>query len=109
MLLDSGTLTLCKVIETEIPGKMPQKRLQLGTSHYYGEKVIGFGRQYAARGVAENIDMLARIWQDRTARADMVALLDTGEQYRISFVQHLLDDNGLRDIGCNCGGNGDTS
>ena len=26
----------------------------------------------------------------------MYALLDTGEQYRIDNVQHLLDDDGLR-------------
>lgn len=96
MLLDTGTLTLCELRNTAPVGAMPQQQLVPLSVHYYGERTIGYGRQYAAMGVNEQIDLLARIWQDRTARIGMYALLDSGEQYRIDNVQHLLDDDDLR-------------
>lgn len=95
MLLDSGMLTVCTVKDVTVPGKMPVKKLIPGEQHYYGERVVGYGRQYAARGVSEQVDILARIWQDRSIRIGMYALLENGEQYRIGNVQHLKDEDGL--------------
>lgn len=96
MLLDSGVLTLCTLQNTAAPGAMPAERLVPQSQHWYGERTIGYGRQYEAKGVNEQIDLLARIWQDRTARIGMYALLDNGEQYRIDNVQQTWDDDGLR-------------
>lgn len=96
MLLDAGTLTLCTLQNTAHPGAMPQEHLIPGETCFYGERTVGYNRQYAAMGVNERIDMIARIWQNRAARAGMYALLDNGEQYRITFAQQLLDDDGLR-------------
>lgn len=98
MLLDAGKLTLCTLKEKEErkPGSMPQESLVPGETCFYGERTVGYNRQYAAMGVNERIDMIARIWQNRAARAGMYALLDNGEQYRITFAQQLLDDDGLR-------------
>lgn len=96
MLLDSGTLRLCWLKTSEPDGKAPVEHLVPGKDQFYGERMIGYGRQYAARGVNEQVDLLVRIWQDRTARIGMVALLDTGEQFRIDHVQHLTDENGLK-------------
>lgn len=96
MLFDSGVLTIFTLEDISEPGKMPVKRLTYKSECYYGERVVGYGRQYAARGVNEQIDMLARIWQDRSIRSNMYAVLESGEQYRISNVQHLEDDDGLR-------------
>lgn len=96
MLLDSGTLRVCILENVADKGEMPKEKLRAKSEHYYGERTVGYGRQYAAKGVNERIDMLVRIWQDRTVRIDMYALLDNGEQYKIDNVQHLLDDDGLR-------------
>lgn len=96
MLLDSGVLTLCTLQNTAALGAMPVERLVPQGSHWFGERTVGYGRQYAAKGVNEQVDLLARIWQDRTARIGMYALLDSGEQYRIDNVQQLWDDDGLR-------------
>ena len=96
MLHDAGTLTLCSVKNVAKPGNMCAEVLVKGTTHYYGECTVGFGRQYAAKGVSEQVDLLAEIWQDRTACIGMYAVSDTGEQYRIDNVQHKLSEDGLR-------------
>lgn len=96
MLLDSGTLTLCNLENTAPPGEMPKQRLVPVETCYYGERTVGYNRQYAARGANERVDLIARIWQSRAARADMVAVLDTGAQYRVTLAQQLLDEDGLR-------------
>lgn len=96
MLFDAGTLTLCRLENTAPPGAMPRERLVPGETCFYGERTVGYNRQYAAMGANERIDMLVRIWQNRAARAGMYALLDTGEQYRITFAQQLMDEDGLR-------------
>lgn len=96
MLLDAGTLTLCTLENIAQHGAMPVQRLQPQKTCFYGERTVGYNRQYDAMGANERIDMLVRIWQDRTARAGMFAVLDSGEQYRISFAQQLADEDGLR-------------
>ena len=94
MILDSGKLTVCTLKNTAKKGDMPKNRLEKGNWHFYKERTIGYNRQYAAMGVNQRIDMLARIWQDRTIRADMYALIED-EQYRITVVQHLLNEDNL--------------
>lgn len=96
MLLDSGELTLCTLKNTTANGSMPLEVLVPGKVHLYGERTVGYVRQYAAKGVNEQVDLLAQIWQDRSARIGMYTLMDSGEQYRIENVQHLTDDDGLR-------------
>lgn len=96
MLLDSGILYVCSLKNLAPKGAMPQEKLVLSSRHYYGERTVGYGRQYAAKGVDERVDMLVRIWQDRSVRIGMYILLDTEEQFRIQNVQNLLDEDGLR-------------
>lgn len=96
MILDSGILTICKVTTEGENGTMPKEHLQPLHSCFYGERTVGFGRYYAAKGADEQIDLLVRIWEDRTVRAGMYAVLENGEQYRVDLVQHLLDEDGLR-------------
>lgn len=96
MILDSGLLTICTLQNLAAPGEMPKEQLVPLRQCYYGERTVGYGRQYAARGVNEQVDILARIWQDREARAGMYSVLDNGEQYRITNAQQLLDEDGLR-------------
>lgn len=96
MLHDAGTLQICSVKNTAASGDMAKERLVPLSAHYYGERTVGYGRQYAAKGVSEQIDLLAEIWEDRAVRIGMYAVTDMGEQYRIDNVQHKLDEEGLR-------------
>ena len=96
MLHDSGRLTICTLKNVAAKGELPDEQLVPGNVYLYGERTVGYGRQYAAKGVSEQIDMLVEIWQDRSIRIGMYALLDANDQYRIDNVQHLYDEDGLQ-------------
>lgn len=96
MLLDNGIVTVCKLKNVAQAGQMPKETLIPFAKHYYGERIVGYGRQYAAKGVSEQVDMLIRIWEDRSVRIGMYAVIEGEGQLRIDNVQHLTDDDGLR-------------
>lgn len=96
MLFNAGILTVYELTNTAEPGSKPVEQLAFKSRHLYGERTIGYGRQYAARGVNENIDMLARIWEDREIHVGMYATTEDGTQYRIDNVQHLTDEDALK-------------
>ena len=95
MLHDAGILTICTLKNAAPKGLMPKEQLVMESEHFYGERTIGYGRQYAAKGVSEQVDLLAEIWQDRSIRIGMYAMDDNGDQYRIDNVQHMADDDGI--------------
>lgn len=96
MLLDSGILKLYKLVNTASNGNMPNEQLVYVDSAYYGERTVGYNRQYAAKAVNESVDKLIRIWRNESISAGMYVLLEDENQYQIDMVQHLLDDDGLK-------------
>lgn len=107
---DAGIVTLCRLTNTAATGDMPKDVLvplkdENGEplTWQFEERVIGYGRQYEAKGVMERVDMLIRIWR-APARIGMYAVLteydgqenEAGDQYRIDNVQNLNDVNGLK-------------
>lgn len=88
-------LVLYSLQNTAAKGLMPKEQLVKTGEEYYGSRVIGYNRQYAALGADQKIDELVRIWRNNQVRANHYAVLEDGLQYRINFVQHLLDDDGL--------------
>ena len=88
-------LILYSLQNTAAKGMMPKEQLVKTGEEYYGSRVIGYNRQYAALGADQRIDELVRIWRNNQVRANHYAVLEDGLQYRINFVQHLLDDDGL--------------
>lgn len=95
-MLFEGTLKICSLQNVAEPGEMPTEKLVVESYHYYGDRVIGYNRQYAAMGVQQQVDRLIRIWCDENVTVKQYALLDDGKQYRIDMVQHLLDEYGLK-------------
>ena len=88
-------LVLYSLQNTAAKGLMPKEQLVKTGEEYYGSRVIGYNRQYAALGADQRIDELVRIWRNNQVRANHYAVLEDGLQYRINFVQHLLDDDCL--------------
>lgn len=97
MTYDAGVVTLCELKDkNETAGGMPAIFLIPVEWQFYGERTVGYGRQYAAFGANQQVDMLIRTWRSAEAHIGMYAVLENGEQYRIDNVQHLLDEDGLK-------------
>lgn len=95
-MLFEGTLRICNLQNTAGPGEMPTEKLVVQSYHYYGDRVVGYNRQYAAMGVSQQVDRLVRIWRDENVSVKQYVLLDDGNQYRIDMVQQLTDEDGLK-------------
>lgn len=109
-MMDAGYCTIYALKNTAETGDMPKDKLipQIDKNgnelkYLFEERVIGYGRQYEARGVNERVDMLIRIWRCPVRIGMYVVLTDYegqeneyGDQYRIDNVQNVLDDNGLK-------------
>lgn len=101
---DAGRLILCRLINKNegTGGKMPEYVLEpINQDKYdFEERAIGMSRQYAAKGANEQIDLIARIWREPAARIKMHAVVTDSEgydgQYRVTNVQNLLDNDGLK-------------
>lgn len=75
----------------------PDKRkLREKSQHWYGERTVGVTRLYAAKQANCTVDMLLEIWEDREIKTNQYAIPEDGQQYRITEVQHTLNDAGLK-------------
>lgn len=99
MIFDSGMVTVCNLLNAAQPGSMPKETLVPVLSALFGERTVGYGRYYQAKGVNEQVDMVIRIWRTTAARIGMYAVLSQSEnngQYRITNMQQMLDEDGLK-------------
>lgn len=99
MLLDAGVCEICSLTNVQAPGRMPVEKLVKVAESYFGERTVGYGRFYAAQGVNERVDLLIRVLRMPEARVGMYAVLSQSEndgQFRIEFVQHVLNEDGLK-------------
>ena len=84
--MDDGSVYLCTLTDRSLPGEKSREVLTKVARHWYEEMLVSFRRQYAAKGVNEQIDMLIRIHFDKRARIGMFAVLGNGDQYEITNV-----------------------
>lgn len=103
-MMDDGIIKICDLTNLAPDGDMPRNQLTVLDEMYFESRTVGYNRQYAAKGVNEQVDMLVRVWRNNTVHIGMFAVLtnyegqvnESGDQYRIDNVQHLLDDDGLK-------------
>lgn len=97
---DAGHISICRLTVTNPDtGAMPVEGLEEVTAADFEERTFGMNRQYLAKGVDEQIDLLVRIWRDGAVRIGMFAVVTESEydgQYRITDVRHQLDDDNLK-------------
>ena len=89
---DSGIVYLCRLTNVAQPGLKPVEVLTRIDRAWYSERTVSFRRQYAAKGVNEQIDLLVRIHYNPKARIGMYAVLGNGDQFRIDNVSNGFDD-----------------
>lgn len=94
MIFD-GYLTLYTLVNIAEKGLMPKDKLVAIGSEYYGVRTVGYNRYYAALGANQSVDMLVRIWRNTGVKIGDYAVLEDENQYRIDFIQHLTDEDGL--------------
>lgn len=90
---DDGIVYLASLKNNAGNGLKPAYELTKIARHWYEERVIGFSRQYAAKGVNEQVDMLIRIGYEPKARIGLYAILGNGDQFRITNVSRGRDDD----------------
>lgn len=105
-LLDDGMVQFCNLTNTAETGAMPVYLLSaVGEPQSFAEITVGMTRQYLAKGVDEQIDMMIQIWPEATRpRIGQIAVLTfyeyqedpDGDQYRITNVQRIDSDDGLQ-------------
>ena len=98
-MFDAGIVTVCDLVNTADAGAMPVMVLAPVVHAMFGERMVGYNRYYAAQGVNQQVDLLIRVWRCPDCKIGMYAVLTHSEndgQYRITNVQHLLDDDGLK-------------
>lgn len=104
-LLDAGVLTLCNLTNTAALGDMASYKLVPVISQFFGERQIGINRAYLAKGADEQVDLLARIWDEGIRpKIGQYAVITKyryqenpdGDQYRITLVQPTTNEDGLR-------------
>lgn len=94
-MIYEGLLTVYNLQNIAPKGLMPQEKLVELCEEYYEERTIGVTRQYAAMGADRRIDLLLRIWRNSQVFPNQYVIPDDGMQYRIDFVQHTKDEDGL--------------
>lgn len=94
---DDGIVYLAELQNEAEPGDKPAYSLHPVSRQWYEDRAIGFRRQYAAKGVSEQVDMLIRVTHNTRARIGLYAVLGNGDQFRITNVTNARDDEtGLR-------------
>lgn len=99
MILNDGLVGIYTLTNSAAAGDMPMMSLAKQSEAYFQNRVIGYGRLYAAKGVNESIDLLIRLWYDPSIRVGQCAVItdsDFSGQYHIDMVQHTTNEDGLK-------------
>lgn len=96
MTFDDGILTVCELTNIAANGQKPVYRLSVRESFYFGFDVVGFNRYYTALNAKVQIAHVVNIPGWNVINPNDVIVLEDETQFRLSQVQPMLDDNGLR-------------
>lgn len=92
-MYDSGVLTICNLVNVAENGAMPKQVLCPQSKHWFEIRTIGMQRQYLAKGVNEQIDLLVRIRRNNNVHIGQHIVLGNGDQYRISLLTQGHDES----------------
>lgn len=87
-----GVLFVCNLTENQENGDMPDLTLTKVNKYWFEMRPISFSRQYLAKGVNEQVDIVARIPYDTSVKIGQYAMLGNGEQYRIDNINHSQEE-----------------
>lgn len=85
-MFDSGVLYICDLVDTAEKGDAPKQQLKRKNKFWFEQRYIGVNRQYLAKGVQEQIDLLVRIHDYQDVSVGQYVVLGNGDQFRITMV-----------------------
>lgn len=101
-LMDDGTVEFFNLTNAAEAGAMPDERLaSAGPAQGFSEVTFGVTRQYLAKGVDEQVDMVIQIWPEAVRpKIGQIAVLtdyeyqedDDGDQFRIDDARKIQED-----------------
>ena len=92
MMRDEGMLIFYTLTNTADPGRMPVEKLVWAGSAYYGKRIVGVTRYYAAVGANKDFDIVVRAFNTLSVPdGAQYVILEDGLQYRIDFVQEQIE------------------
>lgn len=83
---NDGVLFICTLDNTADNGDMPKEVLTKTNKYWFENRTVGINRQYLAKGVNEQVDLVVRIMKATQVRIGMYAVLGNGEQFVITHV-----------------------
>lgn len=92
-MFDSGTLFVCNLTDERVNGDAPKQVLSKLNKFWFERRTIGIKRQYLAKGVNEQIDLLVRIKGTQNISIGQYVVLGNGDQYRIDNVSTGHEEN----------------
>ena len=94
-MIYTGLLTVYRLENIALKGRMPSEQLVKVCDEYYEERTVGVTRYYAALGADRRVDTVLRIWLNPEVCAGQFVITGNGDQHRIDLVQKTTDDDGL--------------
>ena len=101
-LMDDGTVEFFDLTNVADPGAMPEEKLvSAGSAQGFSEVTFGVTRQYLAKGVDEQVDMVIQIWPEAVRpKIGQIAVLtdyeyqenEEGDQFRIDDARKMQED-----------------
>lgn len=85
-MFDSGVLYVCDLVDTAEKGDAPKQKLKRKNKFWFERRYVGVTRQYLAKGVQEQIDLLVRIHDFQNVSIGQYVVLGNGDQYRVTMV-----------------------
>lgn len=87
-----GVLFVCNLTNIAQNGDMPNEVLTKVKKFWFEMRPISFSRAYEAKGVNEQVDLVARIAYDTSIHIGQHVVLGNGEQYRIDNINHSQEE-----------------
>lgn len=87
-----GVLFVCNLTNIAQNGDMPNEVLTKIKKFWFEMRPISFSRAYEAKGVNEQVDLVARIAYDTSIHIGQHVVLGNGEQYRIDNINHSQEE-----------------
>lgn len=101
-LMDDGSVEFFNLTNVADPGAMPEEKLiSAGPAQGFSEVTFGVTRQYLAKGVDEQVDLVIQIWPEAVRpKIGQIALLtdyeyqenENGDQFRIDDARKMQED-----------------